>query len=472
LTAEKSIARRMSIIPITLPILAENGLRFLFSFVDMFMLSGLVIGGTSYGDDAVAAVGLCGTFVFFINIMFRMINSGSGIVIGQYNGARNPAKALRAVMTSVVFSAAVGVLLSIALAGLARPIISIYRLNEIRNTFAGDYLTVYGAFCLTIGMNTGFATILRAYGYSKEPMIINVFANILNIFGNYCFIYGAFGLPQWGVPGVAASTVFAQGLAAVAMVVLIMRKKDIAFSLKKFVLVKWESLREILRIGIPYAAEHLSYNLAMMVMQFMVSTMDFGLPKALQVNLPAYTYAFLVSRFIAHITLSTGQGTQIITSFLVGAGRKEEAYRKVIRYFLVALAMAALLAVTGSFFRHTILGIFPMEAGVFALASSLVLMCIALETGRTWNLVIISGLKGAGDVRFPVQMGVFSMWLIGVGGAAFFAFVLTMGVFGVWLGIALDEWTRGVIMFLRWRSKIWQTKNIIDLPLETEPTAE
>ena len=137
----------MAIIPITLPLLAENGLRFLFSFVDMFMLSGLVINGTSYGDDAVAAVGLCGTFVFFINIMFRMVNSGSGIVIGQYNGARQPQKALRAVMTSILFSAALGVLLSIALALLSRPIISIYRLNEIRDTFAGDYLTIYGSFC-------------------------------------------------------------------------------------------------------------------------------------------------------------------------------------------------------------------------------------------------------------------------------------------------------------------------------------
>ncbi len=462
----------MAILPITLPLLAENGLRFLFSFTDMFMLSGLVVNGTRYGDDAVAAVGLCGTFVFFINIFFTMVNSGSGIVIGQYNGSHQPAKALRAVMTSMLFSITVGAALSLAMGLLARPIISAYRLNEVRNLFAGDYLTVYGSFCFTVAMNTGFATILRAYGYSKEPMVVNIFANILNIFGNYCFIYGAFGLPQLGVPGVAASTVISQGLAAVFMLILIIRKKDIAFSLKKFALIKWESLKEILRIGIPHAAEHMSYNIAMMSMQFMVASMDFGLPEALQVNMPAYTYAFIVARFISTFSVSTGQGTQIVTSFLVGAGRKAEAYRKVIKYFLLALGFVGLMTVTVSLFRHTVLGLFPMEANVFALCSSLILMCMALETGRTWNLVIISGLKGSGDVRFPVQMGVFSMWIIGVGGAAFFAFVLKMGVFGIWLGIALDEWTRGVIMFLRWRSKIWPTKKVIEIPSEAEPTVE
>ena len=149
-------------------------------------------------------------------------------------------------------------------------------------------------------------------------------------------------MPQWGVTGVAVSTVVSQGLAAAAMFILILKKKDIAFALKKFALITRESIREILRIGVPYAAEHLSYNLAAMVMQFMVASMDFGLPPALQVNLPAYTYAFIVSRFIASITLSTGQGTQIITSYLVGAGRKEEAYRKVIKYFFWALGLAAL----------------------------------------------------------------------------------------------------------------------------------
>jgi putative MATE family efflux protein len=462
----------MGIIPITLPLLAENGLRFLFAFVDMLMLSGLVIGGIRFGDDAVAAVGLCGAFVFFINIFFTMVNSGSSIVIAQYNGARQPEKALRAVMTSILISVIVGAALSLAMSLLARPIISAYRLNQVRNTFAGDYLFVFGSFCFSVALNTGFATILRSYGYSKEPMVVNIFANLLNIFGNYCFIYGAFGLPQWGVPGVAASTVASQGLAAVAMFALILRKKDIAFAFKKFVLVTWQSVREILRIGVPHAAELLSYNLASMVMQFMVSTMDFGLPQELQINLPAYTYAFIVSRFIASITLSTGQGTQIITSYLAGAGRKEEAYRKVIKYFLAALGIAALLTVTASLLRHHIFGLFPMEANVFALCSSLVLMCMALETGRTWNLVIISGLKGAGDVRFPVQMGVFFMWLVGVGGAAFFAFVLKMGVYGVWLGISLDEWTRGIVMFLRWRSKIWKTKKVIETPLETEPIVE
>jgi putative MATE family efflux protein len=460
-----SLAKRMTIIPITAPILAENVLRYAFSFADMFMLSGLVVGGVRYGDDAVAAVGLCGSFVFFINIFFTMVNSGAGIVITQYIGSRQPEKAARAVMTSVILSFGVGALMSLFMFVASRAIIHAYGLSPLRDGFAGDYLIVYGSFSLGIALNSGFSTILRSHGYTRHPLIVNAAANVLNVFGNYGFIYGAFGLPQWGVAGVAVSTVASQALGALVLLLFILRKKkEIGFSPRRFRSVTWGAMKEILKIGIPNGTEYLLYNLAQMVLNFFVAGMDAGLPPALQVNLPAYNYAFIITRFISNFGVSAGQGTQIVTSYLVGAGRKEEAFRKVLKYFYLAFALAAVLTGTVSLLRRPILSVFPMEENVYALCTTLILMCMALETGRTFNLVIISALKGSGDVRFPVAAGVFSMWGIGVAGGFLFGIVLKLGVVGIWLGIALDEWTRGVVMYFRWRSRVWQTKKAIELP--------
>ena len=90
-----------------------------------------------------------------------------------------------------------------------------------------------------------------------------------------------------------------------------------------------------------------------------------------------------------------------------------------------------------------------------------------LEPGRTFNLVIINGLKGAGDVDFPVRMGIVSMWGIGVVFAFLFGVVLKLGVIGIWLGISMDEWIRGIIMYFRWKSKIWQSKVIVNTITQT-----
>ncbi|MBN2353064.1 MAG: MATE family efflux transporter [Spirochaetales bacterium] len=459
-----TLDKRMTILPITVPILIENVLHYVFSFTDMFMVSGLVVGGVRYGDDAVAAVGLCGSFVFFINIFITMVIAGAGIVTTQYLGAKQAEKAGRTVMTSTVLITAVGTLLSVFMFSLTRVIIGAYGLSPVRASFAGDYLTIYGSFSIVIAFNSGFSTILRSYGYTRHPMIINAAANVLNIFGNIGFIYGAFGFPQWGVAGVAVSTVVSQALAAAVMFFFILRKKEIGWSFRRFRIVTTGSMKEILKIGVPTGTEYLLYSLAGMVLSFFVVRMDEGLPPAAQVNLPAYNYAFLFSRFIANLGKSVGQGTQIVTGYLVGAGRKEEAYRKVLKYFYVAFGLAAALTGVVSLLRRPLLGIFPMDKNIFELATTLILMCMALETGRTFNLVIISALKGAGDVRFPVMMGVISMWGIGVLGGFLFGLVLHWGVVGIWLGIACDEWTRGIIMFFRWRSKVWQTKRATEVP--------
>ena len=31
-----------------------------------------------------------------------------------------------------------------------------------------------------------------------------------------------------------------------------------------------------------------------------------------------------------------------------------------------------------------------------------------------------------------------------------------MGLVGIWLAIAIDEWTRAIIMFFRWKSRAWE----------------
>ena len=463
MTLENTIDKRMNIISITIPIFAENILKFFFSFADMFMLSGLSISGTNFGDSAVSAVGVVTMLVFFINVLYLMVTMGAGIVITQYNGAKNKKMAIQTVITSIFLSVIFGVIVSLIMVILAKPIISLYHLNEIRQKFAINYLVVYAAFSCGIAINFIFSTILRAYGYSKEPMIINIAANILNVFGNYCFIYGAFGMPQWGVPGVAFSTVFSQTLAAIFMFFLILKKKDIALPLNRFLKIKSKSVKEILKIGMPTAGEYLSYNIAMIIMNYFVAQMDRGLPQAEQINLPAYTYAFVFVRFISFFGLSTGQGTQIVTSYLVGAGKKDKAYHNVFQYFYFSFTLALILSIIMSFFRGPILSVFPMANNVYLLCSTLVLLSILLEPGRTFNLIFISGLKGSGDVDFPVRMGIASMWGIGIVFAFLFGIVFKFGVIGIWLGISMDEWTRGIIMFFRWKSKTWQKKNAISI---------
>ncbi len=102
------------------------------------------------------------------------------------------------------------------------------------------------------------------------------------------------------------------------------------------------------------------------------------------------------------------------------------------------------------------MGLFTDNPHIISLGASVLLLSVLLETGRTMNIVIINSLRAAGDAKYPVLIGAFSMVLMSLPLGYFFAFHLDMGLVGIWLAIAIDEWTRAIIMFFRWKSRAWE----------------
>ncbi|GAL09620.1 Na+ driven multidrug efflux pump [Vibrio astriarenae] len=63
-------------------------------------------------------------------------------------------------------------------------------------------------------------------------------------------------------------------------------------------------------------------------------------------------------------------------------------------------------------------------------------------------------------MKFPVQMGVLSMWGLSVTMSYILGIHWGYGVIGAWMATALDEWVRGIIMAYRWRSRCWVNAKI------------
>jgi len=83
---------------------------------------------------------------------------------------------------------------------------------------------------------------------------------------------------------------------------------------------------------------------------------------------------------------------------------------------------------------------------------------VALETGRTFNLIVIAALRATGDSKFPLWVGLGSMSTVMAGGSWFLGLHLGWGLTGVWIAYAADEWLRGLVMWHRWLSHGWLRK--------------
>ncbi|EGR0070517.1 MATE family efflux transporter [Vibrio vulnificus] len=436
----QNINQRMSIVTLAWPILVEILLRTALGTSDVFMLSG-------YSDKAVSAVGVITQLTFFLIIVSTFVSSGTGILIAQYNGAGRDQDATHVGVASIALSSVIGVILSVLAVLGATHLLPYYGLEAQVEQYAQEYLLISGAMTFNVTIGIVFTTILRSHGYSRSPMTVNLISGVLNIIGNYIALYQPFGLPVYGVQGVAIATVASQVIGTTILGVLLWRS-SIELPMRSLAQVPSAVYKKILKIGGMNAGEVLSYNMAQITIVYFVVQMGTS-------SLAAFTYAQNIARFSFAFALAIGQATQIQTGYYIGKGWIENITKRVQIYFLVGFASSVTVASTIYFMRDAILTLFTQQPEILMLAGSLVMGSIVLEAGRVFNLIFISALKGAGDIKFPVQMGILSMWGLGV----VFSYLLGIhwgyGVFGAWMAIALDEWFRGLIMARRWRSQVW-----------------
>ncbi|QPL55777.1 MATE family efflux transporter [Vibrio navarrensis] len=436
----QNINQRMSIVTLAWPILVEILLRTALGTSDVFMLSG-------YSDKAVSAVGVITQLTFFLIIVSTFVSSGTGILIAQYNGAGRDQDSTHVGVASIALSSVIGVMLSVLAVLGAMHLLPYYGLEAQVEQYAQEYLLISGAMTFNVTIGIVFTTILRSHGYSRSPMTVNLISGVLNIIGNYIALYQPFGLPVYGVQGVAIATVASQVIGTTILGVLLWRS-SIALPMRSLAQVPKAVYKKILKIGGMNAGEVLSYNMAQITIVYFVVQMGTS-------SLAAFTYAQNIARFSFAFALAIGQATQIQTGYYIGKGWVEIITKRVQIYFLVGFASSVTVASIIYVMRDAILTLFTQQPEILLLAGSLVMGSIVLEAGRVFNLIFISALKGAGDIKFPVQMGILSMWGLGV----VFSYLLGIhwgyGVFGAWMAIALDEWFRGLIMARRWRSQVW-----------------
>jgi Na+-driven multidrug efflux pump len=168
--------------------------------------------------------------------------------------------------------------------------------------------------------------------------------------------------------------------------------------------------------------------------------------------------------FILLFSLAVSQGTQILIGYLIGAKDYDSAYKRCLQSLYSGIIISTLMAIIFAIFSDNLLGIFTTNERILEIGGTLILLTILLEPGRAFNLVIISSLRAAGDIKFPTYIGILSMWGVSVPIAYILGIHYDFGLIGVWIAFICDEWVRGIFMLHRWNSRAWMTKRFSRQP--------
>ena len=430
------------------PMFLELFLNTMLNNIDMLMLS-------HYDEYAVGAVGNANTIMFMMNILFNVIATATSVVAAQYLGAKQYDKMNMIYTLAVMVNLLIGVVLSGAFCAANPFIMNFLHVSPEMRPYSMIYIYIVGGGDFITAVFNVMLQILRCNGYTKIGMWVSFAINIINIIGNYLFLYGPLTFMKMGVAGVAISTVAARLIAVIALIIFFYAAKIGRISLRYLNPFPGRLLGKMIKIGLPTAGETLTYNLYQTTLLSFVNAMGND-------SVNARSYCNTLISFAMIFSNASAMSTQIITGHLVGAGKNEEAYKRVFKTLRTSLPITIALASVNAVFCRYTLQLFTSNSNIIALGQMIMIADIFVETGRCLNMTFVSSLKAAGAYIFPLIMGIVCNWGLGLTTGYAVGVALGLGVAGIYAGTATDECIRGLIVMYYWYKKKWLGKSVVE----------
>ena len=322
----------MSIIfKFTMTLLLGNVAQQLYNIVDT------IIVGRYVDPLALAAVGSTGTIMF---LMFGTSNgmvSGFSIVTSQKYGA-NDEKGVKASVTNGLYlSLIIAALITVIGLVFMKPLLRLMNTPEDIFDYAYSYIFTICAGIVCIIMYNYCASLMRAVGNSKMPLIFLLCSAATNVGLDLLFIL-KFHMETFGA---ALATVVSQGLAVIPCIIYIYAKMPVLRPSKDDWKINPKIIKQQLRLGIPMAIQYGITASGTVIMQSAFNTFD-------SVAVTAITAASKFQGIITQGMFSVGQTMAAYAGQNYGARnmqRVRDGVKAALKIYVVYSIVAAVAAI-------------------------------------------------------------------------------------------------------------------------------
>lgn len=226
-------------------------------------------------------------------------------IANQRLGAGMQDKAIATIWIFAVWSLLLSVILAMLLFWSTDSIIALMGLKGELACYAGQYLHVAFALVIIWSAKAICQSVLNMFGLPRWNLLANLIYFIANIFGNSIVVFQLFGLPDYGIAGVAWASVIASLSGVLVSLLAIGYHVPLRSS--------WLSLRQnfrsvshnLMRIGAPSTIEPVSFDLNLLVLNSLAAKIG-----ALALTAKIYIFNTFMLGVIISVALTTA--TQIL----------------------------------------------------------------------------------------------------------------------------------------------------------------
>ncbi len=407
------------------------------------------------------AIGTAGGLLILFSVLISLLTGGSGIIVGQYIGKKNSQSKIKKAVDSTFFvTVAQSILIIILVVPMAPFLLHAwgieYQTEQMR--IALLYVRILGPMFLVVSLIGYFISITTVYGHPKWSMIIGVSTIFIDATLSSVFVFSM----NMGAMGVILGTVISKIVSLIFAAIVYSKYVQYFWKIGFF---DWVIIKKIIGISIPIGGEKLNYNIGVFVQGIIIGQLAF------YVGMYKYGHNYMLwSRSIFNsiqvLVLFAGVAFSIsleqVVSRRLGEGKIQEANHIVWKAMTYSVLIDVTMCIFVFFIHDYIIDWLTTKENnkeaIKMLKDQLYwpfLILIFLELGRCANLIYIAACRTAGDSKFTALMSVPITWITQILLVWILVKYTHLGFTGVAIGLMLDECIRGVINYVRWKSKRW-----------------
>lgn len=314
-----------------------------------------LIVGRFLGADALAAVGSAFSLMTFLTSILLGLSMGSGVVFSIRYGQGDIQGLKERIYASFLLLAGVTVVLNVLVFAGTDWIIWFMKVPDEIQGYMKDYLVVIFAGLAGIFLYNYFASLLRALGNSKVPLLFLAVSAILNIFLDLWFVLGL----KRGVAGAAEATVISQYVSGIGIAVYAFLKFPLIRPQGEKIRIRLSCMKEIISFSALTCIQQSVMNLGILMVQGRVNS--FG-----PAVMAAFAAAVKIDAFAYMPVQDFGNAVSTFIAQNYGAGQ-EERIRKGLKYSILTSMAFCLFITTGIWLLARPLMLLFVDAGETAI---------------------------------------------------------------------------------------------------------
>ncbi|MEF1290233.1 MATE family efflux transporter [Vibrio sp. M260118] len=439
------------LVAIAMPITLQSIMFSSRGLVDVLMLGQL-------GEAEIAAVGVAARATFVTTIMLVGVTTGGALLTAQYWGAsdrkgvrESTALTWLVCMVFAAITALLFVLFPSQVMGLATN-------DPAVNALGAQYLVITSVSMFAVACVASMAVGLRAM---HKPGLSTFFSGIgilSNVFLNWVFIFGKFGVPPMGIKGAAIATVLSGAIEVATLFGYLYAKKHLlAFGIHdvRNVLV-WTRVAKFLKLSLPTTFNFLAWAGGLFAYHAIMGQSGVQGLAALSVMSPVESIALA-------LLIGMSNAAAVLVGNQIGAKKYDEVYYQAIGVTCLSLLVGIVVAVLLYFVQGLVLDAFSaLTSETRALSEKFMLvLSVGIVLRSIPMMAIVGVLRAGGDVKFCLYQDLVAQWLIGIPLAAFAAIGLGWEPEWIYFLFLTEEMIKWVGSLYRMKTRRW-VRNLIE----------